>query len=216
MDHRLKLLLVVVLTFTITLSGGFLTEYMRQSMTFSWGIEVGDEFVYDVSVTGNSSTTTQVRPPPLEPMNNTRIIVEIISLPNLTLYYYGASFIQEVVEHPKTSCRFEDGSDIPAEYYYAMNSHASGYILPTGAWSHLDSLFPNQVNQAITNQELYISVSGGNSFFFGYWLNETSNTSEWHGILDLTTGVPVVSSFSVYSVGQPWIYSYTVTLTLVT
>ncbi|MFW9794130.1 MAG: hypothetical protein ACFFEE_07510, partial [Candidatus Thorarchaeota archaeon] len=124
MDHRLKLLVVVVLTFIIALSGGFLTEYIRQSMTFSWGVEVGDEFIYTVSVVGNSSTTTQVQPPPFEPMNNTRIIVEIIELPNLTLYYNGDAFIQGVVEHLKTVCRFEDDSVIPAQYYTALNTHA--------------------------------------------------------------------------------------------
>lgn len=216
MDHRLKLVIVVVLTFVITLSVGFLTEYVRESMTFSWGIEVGDEFVYEVSVTGNTSTGTQVLPPPLEPMNNTRIIVEIISLPNLTLYYEGTPFIEDVVEHLKTTSRFDDGSDIPNQFFYAINSHASRCILPTGAWGHLDSLFPNQVNRAIPSQESFMAVGGTSSFFFGYWLNETTNESEWHGIIDLNTGMPVVFSFSIWREGQPWIYSYNVTMTLVT
>jgi hypothetical protein len=210
------MVIVVVLTFVITLSVGFLTEYVRQSMTFLWGIEVGDEFVYDVSVTGNTTTGTQVLPPPLEPMNNTRIIVEIISLPNLTLYYDGTSFIEDVVEHLKTTSRFDDGSDIPNEFYFPINTHASGSILPTGAWGHLDSLFPNQVNRTIPGQETFMTISGTNSFFFGYWLNETTHESEWHGIIDLSTGMPIVFSFSIWREGQPWIYSYTVTMTLVT
>ncbi len=216
MDHRLKLLIVVVLTFVITLSGGFLTEYVRQSMTFTWGIEVGDEFVYEVSVTGNTSTSTQVRPPFLEPMNNTRIIVEIVSLPNLTLYYYGNQFVEDIVEYPKTSLRFENGSDVPTEFYYTINSQVSRCILPSGAWGHLDSLFPNQINQAIPEQESFIAVNRRNSFFFGYWLNETSLESEWHGQIDFSNGIPNVFSFSLWRQGQPWLYTYNVTMTLVT
>ncbi len=215
MDHRLKLLFVVVLTVVITLAGGFFTEYIRQSMTFSWGVDVGDEFLYEVSVTGNTTTETQVLPPLFEPMNNTRIIVEIVSLPNLTLYYAGISFIQNVIDHPKTTTRFEDGSDIQTEFYYAINNHASQSILPVGAWGHLDSLFPNHINREIPNQESFTSIAGLNSFYFGYWLNETTSTSEWYGIIDLSTGMPTAVSFSIWRVGQPWTYSYNVTMTLI-
>ncbi|MFW9794129.1 MAG: hypothetical protein ACFFEE_07505, partial [Candidatus Thorarchaeota archaeon] len=91
---------------------------------------------------------------------------------------------------------------------------ASWSILPTGAWGHLDALFPNQVNRAIRDQASFISVGGVESFFFGYWLNETFSTSEWHASFDLTTGVPTEFSFWVYTVGTPWIHSYVVTMTL--
>ncbi|MHA2153681.1 MAG: hypothetical protein ACXAAQ_17115 [Candidatus Thorarchaeota archaeon] len=209
MHQRLKVLIVVALTFIITLSGGFLTESFRQSITFSWAIEVGDEFIYDVSVIGNTTTGTQVLPPPLEPMNNTRIIVEVTSLP----IYYPHIFIQEVVEHPKTTSRFDDDSTIPAEFYYAINSHALWSILPIGAWGHLDSMFPDQVNWAIPDYASYFARSSP-EFIFGYWSNETGSKSEWHGIMDLATGVPSVISFSVWSEGQPWSYFYNVTMTL--
>ncbi|MFX1483174.1 MAG: hypothetical protein ACFFCP_08295 [Promethearchaeota archaeon] len=215
MDQRLKMLVVVALTGIISLAGVFLTEYTRQSITYSWAVEVGTELVYDISVVGNTSTGTQVLPPPFEPMNNTRIIVEINSLPNLTLYFYDTQFIQNVVEYPKTNSSLDDGSPIPAEYYFAINSRVSKCILPVGAWGHLDSLFPNHVNRKITDQESYISISGVDSFIFGYWINNTSSTSEWHGTLDLSTGIPTEFSFSIWSEGQPWSYAYTVTLTRV-
>jgi hypothetical protein len=213
-NHHRKLLIVVVVTFVITLSGGFLTEYIRQSITYSWEIDVGDEFVYDVLVTGNSTMGSQVVPPPFEPMNNTRIIVEIASLPNLTLMYYAHVFRHEVIDHPKTSSRFDDGSTIPFEFYNAINSHASQSILPAGAWAHLDSLFPDQVNRALPNHREFISRMGSDSFFFGYWSNGTYNKSEWYGIIDLETGVPSVLSFSVWTEGQPWSHNYNVLLTL--
>ena len=214
MDHRRKLLIVVALTFVITLSGGFLTEYIRQSITYSWAINVDDEFVYDVSVTGNATMGSQILPPLFEPMNNTRIIVEITSLPNLTLMYYAHVFLHEVIEYPKTYSRFEDGSTIPSEFRNAINSHASWSILPVGAWVHLDSLFPDQINSALPNHEAFLSRMGSDSFFFGYWANRTYSRSEWYGIIDLETGVPSVLSFSVWTEGQPWNQNYNVLMTL--
>ena len=214
MDHRRKLLIVVVFTFVITLSGGFLTEYIRQSITYSWAISVDDEFVYEVSVTGNSTLGSQIIPPPFEPMNNTRIIVEITSLPNLTLMYYAHIFLQEVVEYPKTYSRFEDGSIIPSEFRNAINSHTSQSMLPVGAWIHLDSLFPDQINRALPNHRAFLSRMGSDSFVFGFWSNGTYSRSEWYGIVDMDTGVPSVLSFSVWTVGQPWSHNYNVLMTL--
>jgi hypothetical protein len=208
----MKLLVVVVLTFIITLSGGFLTEYFRQSISYSWAVGVGDEFVYEVSVTGNTTTPTQTLPPLYEPMNNTRIIVEITSLPNLTLMYYAHVFVQEVIEHLKTVSRFEDGSAIPVAYYNEINHHASFCILPIGAWGHLDSLFLDQFNG---QSEIYTAKGDVDSFIVGYWSNGTNSRREWQGTIDLETGVPTVITFSLWSRGQPWIYYNRVVMTLV-
>ena len=215
MDHRQRILAVAILTIVITLSVGFVTEYVRQSMTFSWAIEEGDEFIFAVVVTGNRTTGTQVLPPPFADMNNTRIAVEIVSLPNVTITFYARNFIENIVEHLKTSSRFANGTDIPSEYYYTINKHVSQCVLPIGGWSHLDSFFPNQVDRPIMNQESYISAHLRNSFFFGYKSNTSNYESEWHGIIDLDNGVPLIASFWIYQEGQPWSYSYTVTMTLV-
>ncbi|MFW9814606.1 MAG: hypothetical protein ACFFEW_01685 [Candidatus Thorarchaeota archaeon] len=218
MNHRLKNLVVVVLTFVITLSGGLLTEYARQSMVFSWAINVGNEFVYDVTVIGNRTTTSQVLPPPFEPMNNTRIIVEITSLPNLTLMYYSFIFVQEVVNFLKTSSQFENRSPIPPELYNTINSHVSMSMLPIGAWGHLDSLFPDQTNIELSDHESFISRYDNGVFFFGHWENQTGprpEVNEWHGIYDVETGVPSLITISVISRGALVSDIYTITMTLV-
>jgi hypothetical protein len=217
-DHRRKRLVVVVLTFVITLSGGLLTEYARQSFVYSWAIDVGDEFLYDVTVVGNRTTTTSVLPPPFEPMNNTQIVVEITSLPNLTLMYYSRLFVQEVVNYPKTSSQFEDGSPIPPEFYNTINSHMSMSMLPIGAWTHLDSLFPDQTNIELSDYESFISRFDNGFFFFGHWENQTRprpEVNEWHGIYDVNTGIPTLISVSVVSRGSLISDIYTITMTLV-
>jgi hypothetical protein len=216
MDHRERILAVVILTVVITLSAGFSTEYVRDSMTFSWAIEEGYVFIFDVSVIGNTTTGTTSLPPQLLGMNNTRIAVEIVSLPNVTITYYARNFIANIVEHLKTSSTFVNGSDIPSEYYFAINSHASMSMLPIGGWGHLDSFFPNEIADPLMDYESYLAVHLQNSFYFGYSSNETYQTSEWHGICDLTTGVPYIVSFWSYRTSQPWTYWYNVTMSRVT
>ena len=83
MDHRTRVLAVVILTFVISLSIGFVTEYIRQSMTFSWAIEEGDEFTFDLIITGYTTNSSEDPPLPFVELNNTRIRVEIVSLPNI-------------------------------------------------------------------------------------------------------------------------------------
>ena len=216
MDHRQRILAVVILTLVITLSVGFITEYVRQSMTFSWAIEEGDVFHFDVSVTGFTSTNTTTLPPPLAPMNNTRIAVEIVSLPNVTITFYASNFIENIVEHMKTSSTFANGSNIPTQYYFPFNSHASKSMLPIGGWSQLDSFFPNKIDRPFFEYESYLSARLRNSFYFGFSLNETYEVSEWYGLYDLTTGIPHTVFFRLHRMSQPWTYEYNVTMSLVT
>ena len=216
MDHRQRILTVVILTIVITLSVGFATEYVRQSMTFSWAIEEGDVFIFDVLVTGSTSTNSTSLPPPLASMNNTRIAVEIISLPNVTITFYTTNFIENIVGHLKTSSTFANGTSIPTAYYFPINIHISRSMLPIGGWNHLDSFFPNEIDRPFLEHESYLSARLRDSFYFGYSSNETSKQSEWYGIIDLNTGVPQIVSFWVHRISQPWTYTYNVTMSLVT
>jgi hypothetical protein len=215
MDYRQRILAVVILTLVITLSVGFVTEYARQSITFFWAIDEGDEFIFDVMVKGNTTTGSTVLPPLFAEMNNTRISLEIFSLPNVSVIFYGESFIENVVEHLKISSSFMNGSAIPTEYRFTINTHVSNCFLPIGGWSHLDSLFPNEVDRTINESESYLSAHQRSSFFFGYSSIAAYDSHEWHGIVDLETGVPSIVSFLIYREGQPWSYYYNVTMSLV-
>ncbi|MHA1964654.1 MAG: hypothetical protein ACW97G_08740 [Candidatus Thorarchaeota archaeon] len=216
MDHRRRILAVVILTVMIALSVGFVTEYVRQSMTFYWAIEEGDVFIFDVTVTGNTTTGTTTLPSQLISMNNTRITVVIISLPNVTITFYARNFIEDIVMQLKTRSTFVNGTDIPSEYYFEFNTHVSRSMLPVGGWSHLDLFFPNEIDRPIMEHESYLSARLRNSFYFGYSSNETNEASEWHGIIDLTTGVPQIVSFWLYQTNQPWTIWYNVTMSRVT
>lgn len=215
MDHRQRILAVVILTLIISLSFGYISETVRESMVFSWAIEEGNVFDFDVLVMGNTSSGSTTIPPPYAIMNNTRIRVMIVSLPNVSIIFYASSFIDNIIEYQKTSCSFVNGTDIPVAYYTAINTVMSQCMVPIGGWNHLDALFPNDINRPFMEQESYLSQHLGSSFYLGYKKATSNSEREWHGIIDLDSGVPLEASFQVYQVGQPWTHSYNVTMTLV-
>jgi hypothetical protein len=216
MDHRQRILAAVILTFVISLSVGFVTEYVRQSMTFSWAIEEGNDFIFDVTVTGQLTNTTVDFPLPFVDMNNTRISVEIISLPNVSITFYSRPFLENIVEHTKTSSRFSNGTEIPSGRRFTINTHVSQCVLPIGGWLHLDSFFPNHIDQPFMEHESYLSVFRRPSFYFGYSENETYTAQGWYGIIDLETGVPLTVSFWHFLTSQALTYWYNVTMSIVT
>ena len=216
MDHRTRVFVVVILTFVISLSCGFMTEYVRQTMTFSWAIEEGDEFIFDVLVTGITTNGTDERPPPYVDMNNTRISVQITSLPNVSIVFYARHFLEDIVEHTKTSSHFVNGTDIPLEYRATVNRRVSSCILPIMGWLHLDGFFPNQIDRSIIDYESYLSYFKRPSFYFGYIENATYEAQEWHGIINLETGIPLFVSFWLYRTSSAHSFWYNVTMSLVT
>jgi len=215
MDHRQRILAAVILTIVVSLSVGFVTEYTRQSMTFSWAIEEGDDFIFDVIVTGQTTNST-VLPLPFVAMNNTRISVEIISLPNVSIVFYSKPFLENIVEHTKTSSCFINGTEIPTAYRFTINKHVSRCVLPIGGWLHLDAFFQNQINRPFMEHESYLSVFRRTSFYFGYSENDTLKAQGWYGIINLETGVPLIVSFWLYRTSQALTYWYNVTMNLVT
>ena len=216
MNQNERVIIAVILSFVIALSVVYVTEEVYQSMVFSWAIDEGDAFIFDVVVTGNRFSGNTTIPPPFAEMNNTRISVEIVSLPNVSIIFYSGPFLETVVEPTKTSSEFINGTDIPAPYRYAINTHISRCVLPVGGWRHLDSFFPNRIDRPFNEYQSYLSVHRGNSFYFGFSSNETTESHVWYGIIDLDTGVPQTVSFWIYQMGQLWTDSYNVTMSRVT
>ncbi len=215
MDRRQRTLAVVILTFMVTLAVVFLTEDFYQSMVFSWNIEEGTVLVFDVRVTGSISSGNTTFPPSFAQMNNTRISATIVSLPNVSIIFYSSDFLENVVGHLKTQSRFVNGTDIPVEFRNPINTHISQCILPTGGWRHLDSFFPNHIDNPSSEHESYLSAFQQNLFYFGYSSNQTTEADQWYGIIDIDTGTPQVVSFWIYRTSVLTITSYGVTLILV-
>ncbi|MHA1137737.1 MAG: hypothetical protein ACTSSE_14750, partial [Candidatus Thorarchaeota archaeon] len=98
-------------------------------MQFSWQISEGDQFVYDVSVTGHYQFGSSLLLN-LAPLNNTQVQVEIVSIHNISPFIIPSSFTETVIEHEKTDTTYSDGTRIHVLRYPTINSLASRCFLP--------------------------------------------------------------------------------------
>ena len=104
MFQRKKLVTAIAFTIIVTVVVAASSEGLRQYMQFNWQIEEGDRFLYDVSVTGYYRVGSSSLPLPLAPLNNTQVLVEIVSLVNISqagmFFKYNDDFngIKEFIE----------------------------------------------------------------------------------------------------------------------
>jgi hypothetical protein len=218
MVHRKKLVTALAFTIIVTLVVAVSTESVRQYMLFSWQIDEGDQFVYDVSVTGYSRSGSITHTLTLALLNNTRVQVEIISLNNLTLFLSPSHFAETVIEHVKTNTTFANGTIIPITRYHAINTLASRCFLPRGAWSVLGSFYPNQVarpDNMTTPVESYYAYQYQQFFIIGFVTYTETAESGWFGYISLDTGVPVNMTSWAWSSTDTLEFSYVMTLTSV-
>jgi len=178
---------------------------LRDASSLSWGVNEGDELVYLVAIRGHrgsidpeNSSNWILEPPYLTPMNNTRIRFNLTSLPSLPLLVNDDIFAEEVLNYPKTECRFENGSEIPSMFRDYINRLLYRCLLPVGDWPLLDSLYPNETEMAFYPR-VYLSRTYADSFYIGYLLYGTDTISRWSGNVSFTTGIPIVTVFKYYS-----------------
>ena len=181
---------------------------LRNASSLSWGVNEGDEFVYLVVIRGHRGSIDPeggphiLEPPFLAPMNNTRVRFNLTSLPSLPLLVDGDIFAEEVLNYPKTECRFENGSEIPSMFRDYINRLLYRCLLPVGDWPLLDSLYPNETEMAFYPR-VYLSRTYADSFYIGYLLYPIDAIISWGGNVSLTTGIPIVAEdvSEYYSVG---------------
>ncbi len=189
------------------LSIGFFYLGSRSNHTLIWGIEIGDEYLYDVSVFGYDNNS-QV---PFIGLNNTRIIVRVTDLPEIPQQLNFQSFLANVLEITKTDCWFENGTYFTQTWRDGINELMSRCILPVGDFELIDSL----TNGTLDNG--YGSSFSEGSFYIGYHYFIVDFGHGWEGNVTLDTGVPVVTSlwdFSWHPPGEWFNYGITLTKTI--
>jgi hypothetical protein len=171
---------------------------LRNASSLSWGVNEGDGFVYLVVIRGHGGSRNPeggphiLEPPFLAPMNNTRVRFNITSLPSLPLLVDGDIFAEEVLNYSKTECRFENGSEISSMFRDYINRLLYRCLLPVGDWPLLDSLYPNETENAFY-PGVYLSRTHADSFYIGYLLWPGDAIISWGGNVSLTTGIPIVA-----------------------
>jgi len=178
---------------------------LRDASSLSWGVNEGDEFVYLVVIRGHRGSIDPeggphiLEPPFLAPMNNTRVRFNLTSLPALPLVINGDIFAEEVLNYPKTECRFENGSEIPSIFRDYINRLLCQCPLPVGDWPLLDSLYPNETEMVYHYPGVYLSRTYADSFYIGYLVYPFDDIIRWGGNVTLTTGIPIVAVSKYYS-----------------
>ena len=163
----------------------------RPATNLVWSIDIGDEFIYQVEtshfVVDNSYNISSQD---ITAINNTRIRMVITSLPDITQTINGELFITEVINLTKTHCSFENGSEITPGCYNVINTLLSATLLPTGDWTLLDILYPDEVSDAFYPGE-FTSALHDDYFLFGYELWPGDAILRWSASVTLDNGIPL-------------------------
>jgi hypothetical protein len=216
MRYRNKMMTAVVLTIIVCVLVASSTESIRDYLYFTWQVQEGDEFIFEVSVEGYTETGHVFFPVAQAVLNNTRLKVRIISLPSDSIISDGTTFAEYVIEHMKTNVSFEDGTPLPLNLVFEMNNLVSRSFLPKGSWNLVDSFYPNNLVQPINSTaESYISAILGDSFYLGHILYDMNDGVGWSCTCSMDTGIPSSVMSWAWSYGGLVEYSYNVTLTIV-
>jgi len=160
--------------------------------SFEWNVEVGDELVFQIISTGIIGFGGQGKLQWLH-LNNSIIIANITYLPNLSSFYTSHSFISDVVNVTKVSCRFENGSLVQENDRIIVNL-ISMSLLPGNSWNELDSLFLDDYIRSLSFGDMeytWVSRYDENDFFFGHQGSFAEGTNGWKALVNMTTGSPI-------------------------
>ncbi|MFW9845471.1 MAG: hypothetical protein ACFFD6_01885 [Candidatus Thorarchaeota archaeon] len=182
---------------------------------FSWGISVGDEFLYNVTYTIDSRLG-----------NGSIIVVTITNLPELPTFVTERSFRRSIAEAMKASYTFDNGSEAPI--LGLSDSAISSSILPIGGWETIDALYPSpdSVDDQDVSGATYLSQPKDDCFLFGYHRGMADAAANNLAEVSYDNGIPEVITFWWYSLssfvtytegvyGEDWIYYVYFTLELI-
>ena len=163
----------------------------RPATNLVWSIDIGDEFIYQVETSFFVEYNTyNISSQDITAINNTRIRMVITSLPDIPQMINGELFITEVINLTKTHCSFENGSEITPGCYNVINTLLSATLLPTGDWTLLDILYPDEVSDAFYPGE-FTSALHDDYFLFGYELWPGDANIRWSTNVTLDNGIPL-------------------------
>ncbi len=145
-----------------------------------WGVEVGDQFSYSLKALGFFDYYYDH---PCLPLNNSVIIFNITSLPEIPLYCDRTTFSELIVNPVKGYALFENGSSMNQECESIVTALISKALLPVGDWVYIDTLYDDQ--------GAWFSFSDGDFFYFGHTSLYSLGAPGWSAKISLDDGVPI-------------------------
>jgi hypothetical protein len=218
MIKRKNLLTFLAVTVIAVVVVAISTESVRSYVSFDWQVSEGDQFLYDVSVTGYFRSGESDIPLTLAPLNNTQVTVEMVSLPDVPRFISPSSFAENIIEFEKTHTTYANGTPIHVLRYHDINTLASRCFLPKGTWSYLGSFYPDQVDRpenASNTEESYFAYQFQEYFIIGFVSYSGNAESGWFGYVFPETGVPYNMTSWGWSSSDLADFSFVMTLTAV-
>ncbi|MBY8998792.1 MAG: hypothetical protein KGD60_13780 [Candidatus Thorarchaeota archaeon] len=173
--------------------------------SFTWAVSVDDEFIFNTTSSGLGIT------------ENTMMRVLITSLPNDTIN--SETDFLDLISKPKVHVNLDNGSVLPSDLRTSLESFISRLFLPIGGWEYLDAIFPDNATEAGQHEfgcNTYLAILGENNLFFGHRYYNVDNGNGWHGVISLTTGVPLVIETWASDYVPPYVsYHWTFRLDLI-
>jgi hypothetical protein len=158
---------------------------------FSWDVEVGDTFRFDISAWGDSYMG-YVEYWQIAHLNDTSITVTVIDLPSFGAVHSAQTFASEIIFKNKVNCSFTNGTALDAWSNTTLCESISGCILPVGSWSTIDGLFPNETPGFTPNGEFLATNLYDDWLIIDYvWYGTFDAVGGWTGNISLSTGIPL-------------------------
>jgi hypothetical protein len=213
--RRWSITIVVIIIVAVGVSAIFLYRERWFSSNLGWNAQVGDEFIYELEsiyiyAESNFNTTIFTQ---LEALNHTQVRMEIILLPDIPPLLDDDTLSTGIIDTVKTSCTFENGSELPVYYGDEINLLLSACLLPVGDWDLLDRCFADDVSEAFF-PGMYTSKLHEDHFNIGYELWPGDGIYKWSANVTLENGVPqfAVTERNSLSVGSHTILRLTLVL----
>lgn len=204
--------LIALFSVFVVLGGAVLVLFLTDRAAWSglhWEIEEGDEFTFEISVTLQQIQSLYPIPN-FTLLDGLRIIASVVTLPNLSQSYTPESFLTEVIRFQKTTCTFENGSQIPSEFESYLERLTSYALFPVGAWIAIDNLYPDN-GQYYLFEYNYASITD-DILTIGTHRYNFDKTDDWSADVSTVDGVAITTrNYDAHGVD----YAYEVILDLV-
>jgi hypothetical protein len=166
---------------------------------FEWGVDVGDELLFEIKISKYETWEDWVIydssegdwiPLGIYPEDNgTQFIAVIRNLPTLN-GIADSSQLRIVIESVKVECRYNNGSAHSASDS-VLNSIVSYFLLPTGGWSSIQFFFPIEGYNPYRTGIMKIGCILYDSYFFmGIASMVVDYTIDTRANISLSNGVP--------------------------
>jgi len=158
----------------------------------SWAIDVGNTYEFDISAWGESYGGS-FKSSQVLPLNGTSITVTVTYLPAFDNVNDAESFSSEIIFRNKVNCSFTNGTALDEWANTTFCRMISGCLLPIGAWSSLDRLFPDDTPGGWNPGEYAVATILYNTWFFieYKWWGSIDDSGGWSGDVSLSTGTPL-------------------------